>query len=241
MNEYIKSKVKEHALKEFPNECCGFICVNYVGEVTVLPCENKAYNKKSRFVIDTNMYYEAAKLGHIAAFYHSHADEFVRPENDKFSTADIDISNESGIPALLYVLPQDTWHVHIPDSYEHYKLIGRPFVWGIWDCYSVVRDFYRETYNWNLGFYFPPKTYDRHTDFGYEKNFSKEGFEPIPLDELQYGDAILFKMAGSDHINHSAVYLGGNKVLHQPINKTSNELILDERYLKYVSLTLRRK
>lgn len=241
MNEYIKMKVKEEALKSFPNECCGFICVNYLGQVTVLPCENKAYNKKSRFVIDPDMNFEAEKYGHVAAFYHSHADECAITEHDKFSTSDIDISNEAGIPALLYVYPQDTWHFHIPDSYETYPLIGRPFVWGIWDCFSVVRDFYRDELKVNLGFYFPPAIVSRNTNFGYEENFAKEGFEQVPLETIQKGDVVLFKMAGSNHINHSAIYLGDNKILHQPINKTSNELILDDRYLKYIHLVLRRK
>lgn len=238
MNQYIKELVKKHALKENPNECCGFVCVNYLGQVTVLKCENTARNKTGRFCIDPKMNLEAEKLGHIAAFYHSHCDTLIRPELEKFSKEDLDISYECCIPALLYSHPQDAWKYYDPDTYKPAKLIGRPFVWGIWDCYSLVRDYYKMNRKVKLGYYFPPVHESISGDFGYEQYLKNENFKEVNISDLKKDDVILFKIK-SDFINHSAIYLGGNEFLHQPINKISSVSMLDERYLKYIQKTVR--
>lgn len=238
MNAEIKAKIKEHALKESPNECCGFVCVNNMGQVTVLPCENIAHNKKGRFVIDPKMNLEAEKYGHIAAFYHSHASEFLNEDQNKFSREDIDISYEACIPALLYVHPNDTWHFHVPSTYVPFDLLGRPFVWGIWDCYSLVRDYKLIMDKVSMGYYFPPDDANTMSDFGYEKLIAKEKFKEVTFDEMRKGDVIIFKIK-SDFYNHSAIYLGGNEFMHQPINRMSSKGILDDRHQKYIVKILR--
>lgn len=234
MNAEIKAKVKAHALREFPNEACGYICVNFLGEVTVLECENVAHNKRGRFVVDPKMEAVAEKHGNIVAFYHSHADEFLRPEQDKFSKEDLDIAYEACLPALLYVTPQDTWHYYRPSTYLPTDLIGRQFVWGIWDCYSLVKDYYRLHKNITLGDYFAPDKADQHSDFGYEAFVKNEkGLKEVTFEELQKDDIIVFQIK-SKYWNHSAIYLGDNEFLHQPLGRISSKGMLDDRIQKYI-------
>lgn len=242
MNKYIKEQVKAHAMREFPNECCGLICVNNVGVVTVVPCENKAFNKRDRFVIDPHAQEEAEQnYGYIVAFYHSHMDEVEKPDRNHLSREDLDISFEAGLPALLYVYPQDTWHYSMPSTYKPADLIGRPFVWGIWDCYASVRDWYLMKRGVKLNDYFAPQESDLSADFGYEGHIVADpNFEDVAVEDLKEGDVIIFKIK-SKFCNHSAVYLGGNQFFHQPINKMSSIATLDERYLKYIAKTLRYK
>lgn len=233
MNAQIKAQIKEHALKEFPNEACGFVCVDFLGKVTVIPCENIAFNKKGRFTIDPKMHLLAEKTGHIAAFYHSHASEFFDEKNDHFSKEDLDTAYEACLPALLYVSPNDTWHYSRPTTYVPAPLLGRPFIWGVWDCYSLVKDYYKIHKNVDLGSYFAPDNADTHSDFGYEKFVTNEKFKEITLDELQKDDVIIFQIK-SKFWNHSAVYLGDNEFLHQPINRISTKGFLDDRIQKYI-------
>jgi len=240
MNNYIKEQVKAHALREFPNECCGFICVNKLGVVTVVPCENEARNKRNRFSINPAMNVEVEKYGYVIAFYHSHSDEVANPEREHFSREDLDISREACIPALLYVYPQDKWLYHQPDTYQPLDLLGRPFIWGVFDCYSLVRDFYKIQKGVILNYYFPPSEESEKVDFGYERHIQNERFEEVSFDDLQGGDVLLFKIK-SDFINHSAIYLGNNEYLHQPIKKLSSIVNLDERYFKYIAKALRYK
>lgn len=238
MNAEIKAKVKEHALKENPSEACGYICVNFLGEVTVLPCENMARNKKGRFAIHPSKNKEAEKIGHIAAFYHSHASEFLDTASDKFSPEDLDAAYEACIPALLYVHPHDTWHFNVPSTYQPTDLLGRPFVWGVWDCYTLVRDYYKIHKGVQMGNYLPPENATTQSDFGYETKIKNENFHEIPLAEIQKDDVILLKIK-SQFINHCLVYLGNNEFLHQPANKISSKGILDERYMKYIAKVMR--
>ncbi len=238
MNSEIKAKIKAHALRENPNEACGFVCVNYLGEVTVLECENVARNKQGRFGIHPKMNGVAEKKGHVVAFYHSHASEFEREDNNKFSKEDLDISYETTLPALLYVYPQDTWHYSQPDTYEPAPLLGRPFVWGVWDCYSLVKDYYKIHRGIKLGTYFPPDNPKLNSNFGYETFIKHENFHEVSFDEVKKDDVILFQIK-SDFWNHSAVYQGDNKFIHQPINKMSSEGFLDDRYQKYIVKVLR--
>lgn len=238
MNSAIKQKVKEHALKDAPNEACGFVCVNAYGEVTVLPCENLARNKTNRFSIDPRKNLEAEKIGHIAAFYHSHHSDFLDESVNRFSTEDLDTSYESCLPALLYVTANDSWHYSQPSTYTPVPLLGRPFVGGVWDCYCLVRDYYKLNKKVSMGYYFPPENPSISCNFGYEENMSKENFHEVPLEEAREGDVLLFKIH-SEFINHCGVYVGNNKFIHQPANSISTESTLDERYLSKIYKVMR--
>jgi len=241
MNKYIKEQVKAHAMREYPNECCGLIVVSNAGVVTVFPCKNEAKNAKGRFSIDPRQEDEAEQFGEIVAFYHSHMDEVADPARNKFSREDLDIAYESCRPALLYVYPQDEWHYVMPDTYEPAPLHGRPFVWGIWDCYCSVRDWFLVNRKVKLHDFFAPEEGNLKADFGYEKHIAELKYlEEVPLEQLAEGDIIIFKI-NSQFCNHSAIYLGHNKFFHQPINKMSSVATLDERYLKYIAKTLRYK
>jgi proteasome lid subunit RPN8/RPN11 len=239
MNAEIKAKVKEHAIKDSPYEACGFVVVNGLGEAIVMPCENQARNKRGMFVIDPRKHLEAERLGHIAAFYHSHADaEMIRPEAARFSREDLDISYETCLPALLYTHPNDTWHFNLPATFTPSPLLGRPFVWGVWDCYTLVRDYFLLNKKTVMGSYFPPENPSASSDFGYETLSKNENFHEIPLSEARKDDVLLLKVK-SDFINHCLIYQGNNEFLHQPAFKLSSKGVLDDRYQKYVVKTLR--
>jgi proteasome lid subunit RPN8/RPN11 len=238
MNSEIKAKVKAHALKDAPYEACGFVVVNRLGETIVMPCENLARNKRGQFIIDPKNNIEAEKLGHIAAFYHSHASEFPNPEGDRFSREDLDISFESTFPALLYVHPNDTWHFTMPSTYNPAPLLGRPFVWGVWDCYTLVRDYFLLNKKTVMGSYFPPENATASSDFEYEKLSKNEKFHEIPMSEARKDDVMLVSLK-SKFINHCLIYQGDNEYLHQPAFKLSSKGMLDERLQKYVVKTLR--
>ncbi len=233
MNAEIKAKVKAHALNDAPNEACGFVCVNNLGECIVIPTKNVSRNTRQSFVIDPKEYLAAMRVGEIVAYYHSHVDDFIRPQNEQFSKEDLDISYESCLPALLYVHPNDTWNFHLPFTYEPAPLLGRPFVWGVWDCYTLVRDYHLTKRGIQLGCYFAPDNATNNTDFGYEKYVKEAKLKEVQLNEITEGDIILFSIK-SDFINHSVVYLDGNEFLHQPVNKISSKGLLDDRFLKYI-------
>lgn len=238
MNHSIQAQIKAHAIKDAPYEACGLVVVNQLGEVSVIPCENRARNKRGQFIISVEDERVAEKKGHVAAFYHSHADDVANPSLESFSREDLDISYECGIPALLYTHPNDTWKFNVPVTYTPANLLGRPFAWGIWDCYTLVRDYYLINKKVVMGSYLPPENATEASDFGYETLAQKENFHEVPLSEAREGDVMLIKLK-SNFINHCLIYLGGNEYLHQPALRISSKGTLDERIQKYVAKTLR--
>jgi len=234
MNEYIKEKVKAHALRVAPEECCGFICVNPLGDITVFECENKEFNKNNRFQIDPKMNVEAERFGTIVAFYHSHASD----ENLNLSPHDLDASFESCIPALLYVVPQDIWKFNVPTTYEPAPLIGRPFVFGIWDCFTIVRDYCLMHKNILLGSYFEPTKEELKTSDCFDRCSVNEKFEVIPLEQIREGDVMLFRTKEFTGF-HLGIYLGNNEFMHQPLKSISCVNQLERSHLKKLDKVLR--
>ena len=228
MNKQIRDFIKNHAEKTFPNECCGVVSVNFLGDVKCFESENLSLNKESRFLIDNKVLIDAYKFGHVVCFYHSHASTFKDDKLNKFSKEDIDCSEESCIPAYLYVVNHNTWHYHRPKGYKHQNLMSRPFIWGIWDCYRSVVDYLREK-NIIIGNYFPEDEIDLKKEIGFEKGLEKEpSLIEIGVSEMKPNDILFFKI-NSNYINHCAVYIGDNKYFHHQLGKYACEREFEEK------------
>lgn len=103
-------------------------------------------------------------------------------------------------------------------SGDFLKYTGRPFRFGITDCYTIVRDFYKNEFGITL------RNYARYDKFWedeslYLKFFKNEDFVLVD-DELQFGDLILVAL-GASVACHAAVYLGNGKILHHVQNRLS--------------------
>lgn len=102
------------------------------------------------------------------------------------------------------------------DNFLNYT--GRPFRFGITDCYTIVRDFYKNEFGITL------RNYARYDKFWedeslYLKFFKNEDFFLVE-DELQFGDLILVAL-GASVACHAAVYIGNGKILHHVQNRLS--------------------
>ena len=112
-------------------------------------------------------------------------------------------------------------------KYKH--LLGREFVHGITDCYSLARDLFKDNNIVELTNYARPsdwwiKDYDL-----YVENFSKEGF--VVMDDLNPRDfrpMDVFLIAIPDprcrdkiRTNHCAIYLGDGKIIHHRLGQLS--------------------
>ena len=67
-----KDKIKSHAERVFPDECCGFLIEEDQGWIKVIECKNTAEDKQSLFKISIEEYLQALVEGDICAVYHSH-------------------------------------------------------------------------------------------------------------------------------------------------------------------------
>lgn len=231
LSEAIKAKALEHARHVFPREACGLVAV-VKGRKRYFPCHNLAETPDEHFVLDPADYAKAEDQGEIVAVVHSHPKTNPAP-----SQADRVACEKTGLPWHIVNPQTEQWGYCEPEGFE-LPYVGREFVFGLVDCYSLCRDWYERELGLQL------RDYDRRNQFWlkgqnlYLDNFGNEGFYPIPLEELQYGDAILMQLQ-SPLPNHAAIYLGDQLILHHLQGRLSSRDVFGGYYLKCVAKVLR--
>lgn len=102
--------------------------------------------------------------------------------------------------------------------------LGKDFLHGTHDCYSLVREFYGVAFGISLTNYARPDEWwnagmDLYNDF-----FPREGFKPVEIarpNDLKYGDVILMAIK-SPMPCHAAIYIGEGKILHHFYGRKSS-------------------
>ena len=96
------------------------------------------------FILDPEDYVKGSNLGEITAIIHSHPTALPNP-----SDADLVSCENSGLPWHIVNPHTETWGYCEPTGYKA-PLLGRNWVWGITDCWSLVRDWYKQEKNIDL-------------------------------------------------------------------------------------------
>ena len=107
---------------------------------------------------------------------------------------------------------------------EHEHLIGRPFRWGVSDCLSLFRDFYRDNFGIEITDYARPTDWDSGKLDLMRLCYEREGFDLISdwrAQDLRPGD-VLCIVIGSTAPNHFAIFLGDNSIIHHLYGRFSS-------------------
>lgn len=230
MNRYSRQAAVAHALREYPKEACGLF-VRVDGITHYHPCRNIA-GSGEHFILDPEDYAAADERGEITGVFHSHPD--VSPEP---SETDIQCAQGSGLPWYILSVPQLQWGYTEPKGFTS-DLIGRLFVYGTTDCYTLIRDYFRLERNLIMNNYDSNDDWWRKGENYYTENFQYEGFKEIPLSEVQEGDVLLMKVL-SPVSNHAALYLGYNTILHHLYGRLSCREPYGEFWRKVTTHALR--
>lgn len=211
------TNARKHAVMEFPYESCGLV----IGG-KYYPCKNVAKEKKNSFSISKEEYMsKVAQFGDVELVVHSHPGG-----KDYPSRSDMVSQASTNTPFVIISTNGDVaslacqWGDTLPIT----DLIGRPFMHGVSDCYSLIRDIYRmgkdecakQSILWPLESIILPEVPrdDAWWELGkdlYADNFSKFGFEQVF--DPKPGDIFLIKLK-SDKLNHGGVLLSDNQILH---------------------------
>lgn len=213
------TEAAQHALDEYPRESCGLVVDTPAGIVYV-KCRNTAEKATDQFKVHKDDYVAASSLGEIVAFYHSHPDVSSRP-----SQADLVMCEVSGMQWYIIAVHKDVDQV-APVSYSElapsgYRapLVGRQFIHGILDCFSLIKDHYA----WELGIEIPE--FERQDDWWnngqnlYMEHYEEAGFEPA-AGAIRPHDVIIAQIR-SKVPNHGGVYVGDTKILHHLYGRPS--------------------
>jgi proteasome lid subunit RPN8/RPN11 len=215
---------KEHARLEFPKESCGFI-----DDTGYVACDNKHENPLAYFTIDDPRYNRALIAKTLQAVVHSHPNGPMYP-----SELDMRQQLATSVPWLIVNLNEDTiidftaWG----DTLPMMPIIGRPFLHGVFDCYSCLRDTFRfgrdALKEQGVGWPYPPivlPEVPRGDDWWktdqdlYLDHFGKFGFRKIPFSEAQAGDVWLAAVGTNQtnprrRVNHGGVLTEQDFILH---------------------------
>ena len=115
-------------------------------------------------------------------------------------------------------------------------LLGQQWEYGKSDCYSLLRQYYSL-----LGIKLPD--FDRpasllRTHSIFLKHASDLGFVPVPFEDRSLHDVLIMRL-GTQAPMHAAIYLGGDRILHQRMNSISAVEPLGRYYRQSVSAVFR--
>ncbi|NOE09470.1 C40 family peptidase [Vibrio cholerae] len=238
-----QSNLLLHAQTAYPQECCGLL-IQVGGERLYMACRNSATQPEQDFVIHPEDLAMFESMGEIVGICHSHPNASSKP-------SERDIYNANALKAEY---PNADWHIaswpegdihSFTPSGEAYPLIGRPFIYGVMDCYAIVRDFYEKL---NIAL---PK--NESEDLWWEgdqelylDNFESAGFyklcsgapDEIANTQLEVGDVILMQIL-SDRVNHAALYIGDGIILQHLYGKLSQRDVFGGYWLRCTRLVIR--
>lgn len=220
-----------HAIEEAPSESCGLLIV-LKGKKHYWPCKNLSLDKCDLFLIDPDDWVRAEEAGEVIAVVHSHPNS-----SPDASRADLVGCEASGLPWEIVNPATGEWNSIEPCGYKM-PLIGRPWIWGVADCWTLVRDWYAEQ-GIDLPDWERPRTRE---DFAkapmFDGLWKEAGFRELKDDEsLEVGDMLLLDFCGS--INHVAVLVEPQKILHHHHGRLSSRDNYNELLLKCTQRRLR--
>lgn len=204
--------IKQDAISRYPQECCGFIV-----DGKYIALDNVHEEPERNFEIAAS---EWLKHGEVEAVVHSHCwphDGREPSANDHLGQIATDVPWGIVVTDGSSALDPVWWGDFLLDE----PLLGREFIHGINDCYTIIRAWYHQ----ERGIYL--KEQPRDVDWWFDgqnlylDNFKRIGFHEVPLDEAQEGDVVLIRINGSRVPQHAALVFSPDLILHHLQNRQS--------------------
>ena len=232
MNNW-KTDAEKHAKDNFPSEVCGLVVI-IKGRERYIKCNNIAINPYDHFIINPLDYAKAEDLGDVVGIFHSHPYQTALP-----SSADLTACENSKKVWYIYAVALGQWHSFKPTGYQA-PLIGRRYAFGVHDCWTLVRDYYKSVgiilRDWKR----PNDPDSFRVNPYFDKCFKDTGFRELePNEQLEHGDSLLFSI-NSQGLNHMGVFmLPQQMVLHHIEGRLSSKDFYGEWLVKCTGKRLR--
>lgn len=244
VDEGLERDMQLYAISCYPNEACGVI-VDVNGKAQFIGCENIHHEPSNNFTVDPLQYSKAADKGQVVAVWHTHIDKSATPSDEDKAGC-----NHSELPWYIHGITKNHEDVFVFDGpvflgpqEEVVEYEGRPYLFGIHDCFTLAVDYYRREYG--IEIICPDFTREEKIDYirnnTFVKNYKQMGFVQV-FDELEnpkVGDVFLMQLADKENPDHIAVYIGNELILHHLIGRLSRRDVFGGYWYKHAIIHLR--
>jgi proteasome lid subunit RPN8/RPN11 len=220
---------RQHALEEWPRECCGFIGT----DSRYHRMQNVSSSPEDSF----NCHQERLPhflRGRIVAMLHSHPYPqetlYVSDYPQDFGPSEHDMKQQLADQLPWGIIATNgkitMYPVFWGDDIPPVDLLGRQFrhgptgTDGRGDCYALIKDTYSQKYGITLPEGPRSPNWWHNKQNLYIQNMERAGFKPIKKEEAREGD-VFFAQVNASVPNHGGVLLNGGLVLHHLYNRTS--------------------
>lgn len=242
----LKTEMMQAAIAAYPNEACGFIVAR--GKKCALRvCRNASPDPQNEFLVHPDDQLATEQSEHIVGVFHSHTNRSATP-----SDADRAGCEMTGLPWFILGITQNynpeidavyrfsTVECLEPDGFEM-ALVGRPYVFGVFDCWLLCRDYLLREFGARLDA-LPAlhvvDWFEGNVDILGDNYEAQHLVKMPPNTPLQRGD-ILFMQLGSKMPDHCAVYTGGGLILHHLTDRLSCHAVYGGQWQKHTTHHLR--
>jgi len=205
MKQYFKDLHKAiwaHAFDMYPMESCGVIVKD-----KFIPCKNIALDPYRTFNIDGKLMVYAYN-NNLQAVVHSHVDYPFLSKEDMIR------SSHSSVPwGVAFIDGGKKNGIYFwGDSLDKQDFKERPFVYGIYDCYTLVRDYYLLEMKIKLPPVFSDYGWWEKGESLFEDLIEQFGFQKVK-DVYRKGDIFMWAI-DCKTVNHIGVYTGDCVLQH---------------------------
>lgn len=239
--DHVIEAMQEHAEACYPAESCGLVLWgDYV------PRENVHSDPERHFRIAEKDLAPLLKHNRIQALVHSHPAP-AAPDYPSYG----DMRQQVAMDCPWGIVPVgEDGRAGKPffwgDGLAPPPLLERPYRWGVTDCYSLVRDWYRL----HLRIWLPQVArrwnYWTQADAAdlYLLKYKEAGFTRLDPVEADLGDTLLYRLGKAGATHHAAVVIEPGKILHHPAKRPVDPGSLSRRdlvtrYQQYITHVLR--
>jgi len=231
-----EGRIKLHILEQYPKEACGLLSFE-----EYIPLNNVSSNPENFFSLNMEEYCKYLVNREELVLIHSHT---LKPNTNPPwdirtpSLKDLENQKKLNIPWLIYGTDgiNVTPPISLPRAASN-DYIGRPFLWFINDCWTLVQDYYRFEFGIKLKDSKPPADFKRLPCLSgiFDDKIEGYGFKKLPFDkDLRNGDLLLVDYLGYTK-NHLGIYHKG-KLLHQASFSVLTDI---EQFLGHIHCKLR--
>lgn len=214
MRKKLMAAISAHVAAEYPNEACGVV-IQAGRSQEYMPCRNISETPSDAFTISPEDKLSASEKGEIIMVIHSHPDvvQLIPSELDRVQC------DWSGVEWGIMSWPDGDFCTLSPREDRDY--VGRQWVLGFADCWSLIREWYQREHGVVLGEYSVDyEWWVEGKENRYDDNWEREGFVMVAPENMQPGDMIMMRVQ-APVTNHAAIYLGENLMLHHNFGSLS--------------------